>query len=158
MLPRYLEIKSENEKDRQIIVEALARIAARDAEYAVIFETLKIEAPAQGLAFHDGDEIDWVVGRARFSPATCRLIRELWESKTKFVSKEDVREFVQLDDESKDGSVRDCIYKARREIERHSFPYEIVTIRSKGYELKKASPNVAKKPSKTAKRGDGRRR
>ena len=155
MLPRLLEIQSERERQRQIIAAALERLTALDSEAAILITTISADPPPQELMFHDNDEIEWNSGRARFAPATFRLIQELWYSETKFISKADVRQDVMYDDEAKEGTVRKCLCMARKEIKKSKFPYTIDTVKAKGYSMKKALPNVTKKQPKHSKRGNG---
>ncbi len=144
MNPRLLDIQAEREEQRRIIAAALERLAALDVESASLFASLRTELPPQELSFSGDGEIDWIVGRSTFSPSTCRLVRELWESPTKFISREEFREFVQFDEDADDAAIRTCVCRARKELSAKGFPYDIETVKSKGYKIVKALPNVTK--------------
>jgi len=42
---------------------------------------------------------------------------------------------VMMDEDAREGSLRQCIMAARKEMRRHGFPYRIETIVRKGYRL-----------------------
>jgi len=90
------------------------------------------------LTFYEGGNvIAWGDDSESFTPSTFRLVQQLWYTPDRFLSKEDFREGVQEDDESKNGSIRTCISRARDELEAVEFPYEIKTERGKGYRLRR---------------------
>jgi DNA-binding response OmpR family regulator len=70
-----------------------------------------------------------------FSPSTYTLLKQFFETPKMFLSKEDIRQDVLCDDDAKEGSVRQCILEARKELRRHQLPYRIETITRKGYRL-----------------------
>ena len=70
-----------------------------------------------------------------FSPSTYALLQQFFETPNRTLSKEDVRQDVLNDDDAREGSVRQCILAARRELQRTEFPYRIETITRKGYRL-----------------------
>ena len=93
-----------------------------------------IEIP---LTFYDnGHIISWGNDSERFTPSTFRLIRQLWVTYDRTLSKEEVRESVNEDEEASDGAVRHVLCNARQEMEKVEFPYEIETLRKgKGYKM-----------------------
>ena len=70
-----------------------------------------------------------------FSPCTYTLLKQFFDAPNLTLSKEDIRQDVLLDDDAREGTVRQCILEARRELQRHRFPYRIETISRKGYRL-----------------------
>jgi len=70
-----------------------------------------------------------------FSPCTYTLLKQFFDAPNMMLSKEDVRQDVLGDDDAKEGSVRQCILAARKELQRTRFPYRIETITRKGYRL-----------------------
>jgi DNA-binding winged helix-turn-helix (wHTH) protein len=70
-----------------------------------------------------------------FSPTTYMLLKQFFETSDRVLSKEDVRQDVLGDDDAREGSLRQCILAARKELHRHQFPYRIETIMRKGYRL-----------------------
>jgi DNA-binding response OmpR family regulator len=92
-----------------------------------------IEIP---LTFYEnGHIIAWGDDSEHFSPSTFRLVRQLWIAVDHTLSKEDVRQDVNEDEEASDGAVRHVLYDARQEMTNTEFPYEIETIRGKGCRL-----------------------
>ena len=79
--------------------------------------------------------ITWKDQQHVFSSSTYTLLRQFFEAESLTLSKEDIRQDVLLDDEAREGSVRQCILEARRELQRHRFPYRIETITRRGYRL-----------------------
>ena len=70
-----------------------------------------------------------------FSPSTYTLLRQFFRAPEMMLSKEDVRQDVLFDTEAREGSLRQCVSAARKELRRAQFPYRIETIISKGYRL-----------------------
>ena len=93
-----------------------------------------IEIP---LTFYDnGYIITWGNDSEHFSPSTFRLLLQLWFAPNRILSKEDVRETVNEDEDASDGAIRHVLCKARLEMEKVEFPYEIETLRKgKGYKM-----------------------
>jgi DNA-binding response OmpR family regulator len=85
--------------------------------------------------YENGHVIAWGNDSEHFSPSTFRLVQQLWHAADHFISKEDVREAVQEDEESSPGSIRTCLSRAREELGNVDFPYKIETVHSKGYRL-----------------------
>ena len=79
--------------------------------------------------------IVWQDRQHVFSPSTYTLLQQFFDSPNLVLSKEDVRQDVLNDDDAREGSVRQCILAARRELLRTGFPYRIETITRKGYRL-----------------------
>jgi len=78
----------------------------------------------------------------RFTPATFRLLHQMWTAPHQFISKEDLRVDIQYDEESSDDSVRMCIKRARQELEKSGCPYQIDTIHGMGYRLVKRNQDM----------------
>ena len=85
--------------------------------------------------------ISWQDRQHVFSPSTYTLLKQFFEAPNKMLSKEDVRQDVLYDDDASEGSIRQCILEARKELRRFQFPYRIETIVRKGYRLV-AEPQV----------------
>jgi len=92
------------------------------------------------LTFYDsGHIIAWGNDSEHFRPSTYRLIQQLYFAPDRTLSKEDVRESVNEDEEASDEAVWTCLKRARQELAAVEFPYEIETLRSKGHRLTKIS-------------------
>ena len=88
------------------------------------------------VTFHNAtDTIIWVDSSMGCTPATFQLVFQLWETPERFMSKESIKEVVMDDELAKDRSVHERIRKARKELRQADFPYEIETVRCKGYRL-----------------------
>ena len=79
--------------------------------------------------------IVWKDQQHVFTPCTYTLLKQFFAAPNMTLSKEDVRQDVLGDDEAREGSVRQCILEARKELKRCLFPYRIETITRKGYRL-----------------------
>jgi DNA-binding response OmpR family regulator len=85
-----------------------------------------IEIP---LTFYDkGHVIAWGNDSEHFSPSTFRLLRQLWIAPDRTLSKDEVRESVNEDEEASNEAVWACLKRARQELEAVDFPYEIETL------------------------------
>jgi len=87
------------------------------------------------LIFCEDHIIVWNDRPNVFSPCTYTLLKQFFEAPDRMLSKEDVRQDVLCDDDAREGSVRQCILEARKELRRNQFPYRIETITRKGYRL-----------------------
>jgi len=88
------------------------------------------------LTFYEGGHvIAWGNDSEHFTPSTFRLIQQLWIAPDRTLSKEDVRQDVLGDEESKPGSIWSCISRVRQELMSVDFPYTILTQRGRGYRL-----------------------
>ena len=79
--------------------------------------------------------IAWADQQHVFSPCTYMLLKHFFEAPNMMLFKEDVRQDVIQDDDAREGTVRQCILAARKELRRTGFPYRIETITRKGYRL-----------------------
>ena len=79
--------------------------------------------------------IVWQDQQRVFSSCTYILLKQFFDAPNMVLSKEDVRQDVLGDDEAREGSLRQCILSARKELRRNEFPYRIETITRKGYRL-----------------------
>ena len=70
-----------------------------------------------------------------FCPGTYNLLKEFFAAPKMMLSKEDIRQDVLFAEDASEGSIRQCILKARKELRRCQFPYRIETIVRKGYRL-----------------------
>ena len=86
--------------------------------------------------YENGHIIAWGNDSEHFRPSTFRFLQQLWLATDNTLSKEDVRQDVIGDEYASDLAVRHVINKARKELENVGFPYEIETLRGKGYKLK----------------------
>jgi len=85
--------------------------------------------------YENGHIIAWGNDSEHFTPSTFRLIQQLWITPDHTLSKDDVRECVNEDEEASDEAVWTCLKRARQELKSIDFPYEIETLRGKGYRL-----------------------
>ena len=85
--------------------------------------------------FCEDDIILWHEQPHAFTSTTYTLLQQFFEAPNRMLSKEDVRQDVLHDDDAREGSVRQCILEARKELRRTGFPYRIETIVRKGYRL-----------------------
>jgi len=84
--------------------------------------------------------IVWQDKQHVFSSSTYILLKQFFEVPKMMLSKEDIRQDVLFDDDAAEGSIRQCILEARKELRRTGFPYRIETIIRKGYRLVAESP------------------
>ena len=107
--------------------------------YAEIQEGKNREKPeliGMQLTFYEnGHVISWGDDSEHFSPQTFRLLSVLWDSPDRILLKDDFGKLVMDYEEAKDQSVWSCVDRARNEIQSVEFPYEIETLRGKGYRL-----------------------
>jgi len=105
----------------------------------VITELMFSEVTGQNVPvicrFCDDQIIAWKDRQHVFSPSTYTLLKQFFDAPNMVLSKEDVRQDVMGDDDAREGSVRQCILAARKELQRTRFPYRIETITRKGYRL-----------------------
>jgi DNA-binding response OmpR family regulator len=88
------------------------------------------------LTFHnETNTIIWTESSVSCTPATFQLVFQLWETTERFLSKETMKEVVMDDEEAQEHTVRERVRKARKELRDAEFPYEIETVRGKGYRL-----------------------
>ena len=85
--------------------------------------------------FCEDNIIAWDNRQHVFSPCTYTLLQQFFCAPNMMLSKEDVRQDVLGDDDAREGTVRQCILLARKELLRTEFPYRIETITRKGYRL-----------------------
>jgi DNA-binding winged helix-turn-helix (wHTH) protein len=91
-----------------------------------------------------GEDAEYAPDFSMFKDTTRRLLTELWHAPDRMLSHQDIREDVMHDEVARDGTVREAIRKARRELRNVNCVYSIETIRVKGYKLvvSKTPPNV----------------
>ena len=87
------------------------------------------------VRFCDAYVVVWKEQPHVFCPGTYNLLQQFFAAPNMTLSKEDIRQDVLHDDDAKEGSIRQCISEARKELERSGFPYRIETITRKGYRL-----------------------
>ena len=100
----------------------------------VELSSVQQEAPITCRFCEDGI-VAWQNQQHVFRPCTYTLLQQFFEAPNRTLSKEDVRQDVLFDDDASEGSVRQCIWEARKELRRYQFPYRIETIVRKGYRL-----------------------
>ena len=122
-----------------VIVATQAAVRMRTELWSMIadlpedVELTEIQIP---LTFYEnGQVIAWGDDSEHFSPATFELLRQLWLAPRRSLSKEDIRQDVIGDDESTDNAIWVRLKTARQELSNVEFPYEIETLRGKGYRL-----------------------
>ena len=101
------------------------------------------EDSTDAVQFRRDNIIAWLDQHHVFCPSTYTLLKQFFEAPNRMLSKEDIRQDVMGDDEAREGSIRQCILEARKELRRSGFPYSIETIRGKGYRLV-AEQNLSK--------------
>jgi len=99
---------------------------------------------AEPVKFYEDQIIAWKDRQHVFSPSTYTLLQQFFLAPNMMLSKEDVRQDVIHDEYAREGTLRQCIMEARKEMRRHGFPYRIETIIGKGYRLVPEGPEVAK--------------
>ena len=85
--------------------------------------------------FCKGNIIIWQDKPYTFSPSTYSLLREFFKTPGNMLSKEDVRQDVLYDEYAREGTLRQCISAARKELKKSALPYRIETVTAKGYRL-----------------------
>ena len=85
--------------------------------------------------FGEDGIVMWQDRQHVFCPSTYALLKHFFDAPNWTLSKEDVRQDVLNDDDASEGSIRQCILEARKELRRFQFPYRIETIIRKGYRL-----------------------
>ena len=90
---------------------------------------------ADALKFCDDGIIAWQDQYHVFAPSTYTLLQQFIDAPNWTLSKEDIRQDVLCDDDAREGSLRQCILQARKELARSRFPFRIETIVRKGYRL-----------------------
>ena len=85
--------------------------------------------------WENGHVIAWGDDSEHFSPASFGLLQQLWHAPNHILSKEDIRQDVIEDYEASDNAIWLRINSARQELRNVEFPYEIETLRGKGYRL-----------------------
>jgi DNA-binding response OmpR family regulator len=93
------------------------------------------DVAAPSVRFCEDSVIIWQDRPHSFTPTTYALLKQFLEAPKMMLSKEDIRQDVLCDDDAREGSLRQCISAARKELCRHQFPYRIETITRKGYRL-----------------------
>jgi hypothetical protein len=95
------------------------------------------DEPEESLPCRFGEDgiVFWRDRHHIFCPSTYTLLKQFFESPNMMLSKEDIRQDVLYDDDASEGSIRQCILEARKELRRCQFPYRIETIVRKGYRL-----------------------
>jgi len=105
----------------------------------MIVELISSESTGQVMPvacrFCDDYIIVWKDHQHVFCPSTYTLLKQFFAAPNMMLSKEDVRQDVLGDDDAREGSVRQCVLAARKELRRTGFPYRIETITRKGYRL-----------------------
>jgi DNA-binding response OmpR family regulator len=104
-----------------------------------ISELMLTDSPGRGAPIHcqfcEDHIIAWRNQQHVFSPSTYTLLQQFFAAPNMMLSKEDIRQDVLCDEEASEGCLRQCILAARKELQRHHFPYQIETITRKGYRL-----------------------
>jgi DNA-binding response OmpR family regulator len=87
--------------------------------------------------YENGHVISWGDDSERFSPQTFRLLWMLWFAPNRTLSKAGICKRVLEDEDAEEGAIWMCLKRARSELKSLGFPYEIETLRGKGYRLTK---------------------
>jgi len=129
MLVKMQELESALQTANRVRTELYSMIASLPDGTRFI----KTEIP---LAFYDNENmIIWGENCKCFTPSTFRLVQELWFAPDRTLSKDGVRHDVKDDDAATDGALWTHVSRAREELQSADFPYEIETLRGKGYRL-----------------------
>lgn len=117
-----------------------AMIAVRSEMYNIIGNMPDGTQPAEiGMMltfYQNGHIIAWGDDSEHFRPSTFRLLQGLWFAPDHTLSKEDICQDVIGDEFASEIAIRHVINKARQELAMVEFPYEIETLRRKGYSLR----------------------
>jgi len=109
----------------------MAEIVAKLDEMATIDRIIEKEALCSLSEPGKGEHPDF----SMFKAETERLLIAFWNAPNRFLSQEDIREEVILDEEASERAVRQVIVRARKAIREMNFCYEIKNLREKGYRL-----------------------
>ena len=93
------------------------------------------EPTASACQFCGDSIIAWQDQQHVFSSSTYLLLQQFFAAPKMMLSKEDIRQDVLFNDDATEGSIRQCILEARKELCRTGLPYRIETIIRKGYRL-----------------------
>jgi len=77
------------------------------------------------------DPSEQEVDFSMFPDATRRLLIELWDARDRTIDKEDIRQDVIGDDDVGDGAVHMVVTRARSDMKKYGFPYEIQYVRER---------------------------
>ena len=117
---------------KQAVWEAWQRVRANQGACGVDGQSIAdFEKNLKG----NGHVIAWGDDSEHFSPASFGLLQQLWHAPGHTLSKEDIRQDVIEDYEATDNAIWLRINSARQELRNVEFPYEIETLRGKGYRL-----------------------
>ena len=119
---------------RRVLQNVLHRLDETIGEL-VLAESTELAGLRPSLVFCEGNIIVWNDQPHVFSPCTYTLLKQFFDAANRMLSKEDVRQDVLGDDDAREGTVRQCISEARKELRRNQCPYRIETITRKGYKL-----------------------
>ena len=97
--------------------------------------TISEDCVADSLQFCEDGIIAYGDQMYVFAPNSYALLRQFCGAPNWTLSKEDIRQDVLCDDDAREGNLRQCILKARKELGRSRFPFRIETIVRKGYRL-----------------------
>ena len=118
-----------------------AMIEVRTRMYSKIAAMSDGEKPEEigvQLTFYEnGHIISWGDDSEHFTPQTFRLLWMLWFAPNRTLSKASVCRKVLEDEDAEEGTIWTCLNRARNELNSVGFPYEIETLRGKGYRLTK---------------------
>jgi DNA-binding response OmpR family regulator len=115
---------------RRMLQHCLHRLDEKIIELMAVDEDVPV-----ACQFCEDHVVVWNDQPHVFTPSTYTLLKQFFDAPNMTLSKEDVRQDVMGDDEAREGSVRQCISGARKELRRSGFPYRIETITRKGYRL-----------------------
>lgn len=94
--------------------------------------------PDPVLVFKNHGVIDWETGSEAFTPATYGLLKAMWKlpKNDRSVTKARIAGEVLENDDAGDSYIKMTVKRAREEVEKSGFPYEIETQRGVGYRLR----------------------
>ena len=117
---------------RRLLQNHISRL---DDTIVELMSTETGERVAEPVRFCEDCIIAWENRQHVFAPNTYTLLQQFFAAPNWTLSKEDIRQDVLCDDDASQGSLRQCILEARKELRRYDFPYRIETIVRKGYRL-----------------------
>ena len=129
ILPEKLALKHLLLNYAENLAEAIVDLVASEPA------TESLTPPAPACLFCEDYIIVWKDRQHVLSPSVYALLKQFFDAPGMTLSKEDVRQDVLGDDDAREGTVRQCILAARKELRRKEFPYRIETITRKGYRL-----------------------
>ena len=127
---------TKSEKFRVTVYEASVKLQIVPAGVRIVPHEVQNEsAPSPTLHTRldppHTDPEEQEVDFSMFPDTTRRLLIELWDARDRTIDKEDIRQDVIGDDDVGDGAVHMVVTRARSDMKKYGFPYEIQYVRER---------------------------